>query len=1167
MTFLNRQGAKPPSSNKRSECLNRQGAKSPSSESRSLLGDLAPWRIKKSAVLAELGDLAPWRLKNSAVLAVQILCLALATRARAEQQPPAPRRANERSVATDASKPGTAPASLVPPESLENRLFMSGRPTGRMDLRKRSEAAVLERMLKEREGWVVVRRKQAIAQLDAFIAREPEASEYMADALLRLAELRWEQGRADYLEVFEAWQKLPPEKRAGDAPVPDLQVALELYDRILTKHKGFDRYDLVLYMKGYALIEAGRTREALFEYKRIIDEFPNSRFLPDAHMAFAEWHFGGAYDYGHALTEYETVLQFPESELSDLALFKSAWCLWKLGRTKDAATRFRQVLDLGGKLQGISAERRRRLLELQDEALEYLIQVFTEDESNTAADLHGFLSQIGGEKYATKVLRRLSRAFFDQARYERATQAYSMLLESEPNSPHAPEYQSQIASAYAALDDAKGTVYALEQLARRYVAKSAWAQRQADPEDVKRAVAMAERQVRKQALRFHARGQKEKQDKDFQNAVALYQLHATEFPESPHAYEINFYLAEIQFHRLKDFNGAGKAYLRAARLNPKGELTHDALYNAIIAFETARVAELQACKPQEGGAAAGSGTAPALRGGASVLPPECQETETDRSFSEAVAFYIELYPNDPEVAGILFRQGRMYFERKIYDPAVRQFGQILQSYPKSEYAAAAGELVLESFNRAADYQNIETWARKLKNAPAFQNAEAQAKLDALILQSVFKVGEELAEKKQHDEAASAYMRAAREFPRDPRAAQAYFNAGQQWQAAGKIELAGQAFAELIERHPGSKEGALGAWTAAQMFEAIAQFRDAAEHYELYANRFEQGEKRADALYNAVVLRLAAGDHERVVEDGKRFGQLFPKHESADEVLFMVGRAHEIAERWKAAADLYAQYSKRGRDLDRRVEAGTRLALVLQKSGDARGADRALKDVAAVANRSASQLNGGRYYAAQARFIQGDLVLAEFEQIQIGGERGTLEKRLQQKSELLRKAAGIYGEVAELRVAEWVTAALYKIGQSYELFAEALRNAPMPAGLNEEQEASYRDQLAMFVVPIEERALEAYEGGYKKALELRVFNRWTAKLREGLTRLNAVQYPPLREIGGGLSQDEVLAQPEPYTTLQRSAPAQASAAGTKPGAAPKAKPKPKRTPNAAKGRRR
>ena len=94
----------------------------------------------------------------------------------------------------------------------------------------------------------------------------------------------------------------------------------------------------------------------------------------------------------------------------------------------------------------------------------------------------------------------------------------------------------------------------------------------------------------------------------------------------------------------------------------------------------------------------------------------------------------------------------MYFERGIYDPAVRQFGEILRSYPKSEYAAAAGELVLESFNRAQDYGNIETWARKLKDAPAFQTADAQQKLDALILQSVFKLGESLSERKQNAEA-------------------------------------------------------------------------------------------------------------------------------------------------------------------------------------------------------------------------------------------------------------------------------------------------------------------------------------------------------------------------------------------------------------------------------
>ena len=136
---------------------------------------------------------------------------------------------------------------------------------------------------------------------------------------------------------------------------------------------------------------------------------------------------------------------------------------------------------------------------------------------------------------------------------------------------------------------------------------------------------------------------------------------------------------------------------------------------------------------------------------------------------------------------------------------------------------------------------------------------------------------------------------------------------------------------------------------------------------------------------------------------------------------------------------------------------------------------------------------------------------------------------------MRDASEIYAEVVDYRVAEWVTAALFKIGRSYELFAESLRDAPVPDGLSAEEEQAYRDQLSMFIIPIEERALEAYEGGYEKALELRVFNRWTQKLREALTRLNDVEYPPLREAGGEIAGAELLPLPQPYDGLRRQVP--------------------------------
>ncbi|MBW2464088.1 MAG: hypothetical protein JRH11_20735, partial [Deltaproteobacteria bacterium] len=110
--------------------------------------------------------------------------------------------------------------------------------------------------------------------------------------------------------------------------------------------------------------------------------------------------------------------------------------------------------------------------------------------------------------------------------------------------------------------------------------------------------------------------------------------------------------------------------------------------------------------------------------------------------------------------------------------------------------------------------------------------------------------------------------------------------------------------------------------------------------------------------------------------------------------------------------------------------------------------------------------------------------------------------------------------------------LFQIGSSFESFAADLNNQPVPEGFNEEEEASYRNQLYAFIVPMEQQAIDAYSGGYQKALELRIYNRWTAQLREGMTRLDDVQFPPLREMGGQIVQGTALSPAEPLDGLRR-----------------------------------
>jgi hypothetical protein len=67
-------------------------------------------------------------------------------------------------------------------------------------------------------------------------------------------------------------------------------------------------------------------------------------------------------------------------------------------------------------------------------------------------------------------------------------------------------------------------------------------------------------------------------------------------------------------------------------------------------------------------------------------------------------------------------------------------------------------------------------------------------------------------------------------------------------------------------------------------------------------------------------------------------------------------------------------------------------------------------------------------------------------------------------------------------------------------------------LSEQEKETYKQSIDEFVVPIEERSLEAYESGWQKAIELGIFNSWTAKMREALGRLNSELYAPLKETG-------------------------------------------------------
>lgn len=945
-----------------------------------------------------------------------------------------------------------------------------------------------------------VLRKEAIQLLRAIVQGAPKDAVDLPEALMRLGELEWEEAREQFLAEFREWEQSPADSRK-EPPTPDYGSARKRFQRVLKEHKSYRDYDLALYVDGVLAQEEGRAEEALHRFNLILAWCPDSRFVPDAHMVRAEYEFTKtAPNYEVALAEYEKVLSFEGTELHDLALFKSAWTLWRLGRQEEAARRFLTVFKDTAEADQRTSQRRAEIDELQREALRNLVTVFAEDESNTAEDMHKFLVDAGGEKFAGRIVLALAETFYEQAQYERGIEAYRLLLKLEPTSPDAYKAALRIAQGHSTTEDWKALeadyrtaidtyAPALRRAGGKERPLGAWSAAQTEATR-QAAEAAIEEQLRKDAIGLHAKAQADKSRSEFEGAKRLYAVYLARFGTSPAAYDMFFNAGEIDFYHLEDARGAAKNYLAAVRLKPRGELSRDALYNALTALEVARAHEFDAAKAE--------GRAP-------------QETPTDKQLTEAMELYIATYPEDAAVPDLLFRQGKLYYDYSVFDPAVRQWGLLLEKYPKSGEAKAAGELLLDSFNRSKDYENIEVWARRLKSAPAFAAPAEQKKLDLLIVGAVFKQGEQLAEAGEHGRAAQAYLRAAKEFPGEPRAAQAAVNAEVEARRAADLATLAAAATLLAEKFGDRDEVPEGLWIAATTYQQIGLFAEAASYHDRIAARFRKSKYHKDAAFNAVLLHTAVGNQPAAITAGQTFKKAYPRDALTPEVTFLMGKAYEGAEKWGDADKLYADYAKTAPNPNRRIEAWVRLALVRKDNprGRATALDQAIK-----LHKSYQQKldDKGRYFAAQARYLSGTRWLEEFEQVTIEGDVQQLKQRLRKKSQLLKKAADEFLEASKMGVAEWTTASLYQIGKTYESFAQALLSAAPPAGLSEADAELYRQSIEEFVIPIEERSIEAYESGWLKAVELGIFNEWTAKMREALGRLSSEMYPPLEEVG-------------------------------------------------------
>jgi TolA-binding protein len=958
----------------------------------------------------------------------------------------------------------------------------------------------LRRALHEKEAQVVDARHEAINLLETYLRESPHSRE-QAEALYKLAELYWEESKAQYLEKmgrYEAAVSACHTDRAACPRVPhrpptvDLSQAQAVYQELIAGYPKFRKIDTVIYLYAFSLRDQGKVGESVRYFQTILDDFPRSRYVADAWMAIAEYRFYEQQNYKSSLDAYERVLEHPKSALYDLALFKTAWCFWKLGDTTRSAQRFKEVLDLGKNTAGRGEAEQKRAQELQGQALDYLVELFTEDDTKSAHDAFEFLAQIGGKAYSRTVLKQLADTVFDQTRYERAIEAYRLLIELGPDSADAPDYAGKIVESYQLLGDAKSAVAEMRKLAGDYGGRSAWAAANKDrPNTVARARVMAEELIRNLAKTMHGEAQQnEKQsrvvDRDrYGRAAEAYGFYLANFPEAPDATELRYLRADILYFKLARYEDAGREYLAVGKSQPVGKYHKDALLQAMGAFE------------KERRVSAGGG--------------KRQITESDRLFGEAADLYATLFPNDKEIVTVIYKNGQFFFDYGDYDEAVKRFGLIVERYPDDPNAGAAGDRILQALGKAKDYENIEGWARRLKKTKAFASRDEQDRLDKLIVGAVMKSGEKYAQSGSYEKAATFFLRVPREYPADSFAPKALNNAAVVYEKEKKQNEAVAAYKELADKYPTANEAPDALFTAARIEENIAYYDNAALLYEQLAQKYPQNIHAADALRSAGVLRQSLGQHDRAIRHYGEYARRYKDRPDAKDVAFQAAVVREDQKDWRGAAASFAAFTKGYPEDGKTVEALAREGNAHLKAGNEGAAREAAAKALAVYAKHGRGADDGRYYAAEARYVQGELAYLDYERLKIAGKPKQLAKVLEEKAKRLEEAKTIYLDVVSYRSPEWATAALLRVGQGYEAYAKAMRGAPVPRELKEDEKQIYRDELEKVIVVIEDKAIDAYKSGYARALQIGVYNKHTQAIREALSRLAENEYPKEAEL--------------------------------------------------------
>jgi tetratricopeptide (TPR) repeat protein len=729
-----------------------------------------------------------------------------------------------------------------------------------------------------------------------FKARELDESIYQAQSEGRKQQLQSQQ--KSYERIEQQWTV----------------EAMKMYLTIATAaaFSKYKRMDEVLFNVADMLNQAKKYEKARHFFGKLIREYPQSKYIPDAYLSFAEFYFdeGKVED---ALKLYQQVAKYPNSPVYGYAIYKQGWCWLNLKDPRQALEKFVQVIKQSGQWAGAKKSKIILVKEAKKDAVRAYSHVGTPDKA------WNFFQRIGGE-YAMKMLEMLASLYYDQGKFQPSIQTYRKLMSLNPKSKELCNWQYSIVKSTLAARDKREQVKESQRLAAVYqesknisgMSKNALTECRSNASGV----------LRELATTWHREAQKTQNLDTYALAQYLYKEYIANFPGEKDAYLMTYYYAEL-LYKLERWSSAAEIYTKVVKMDPKGKYLKDAAYAAVISWKNALNVEEES---KETGKKSKKEVAKPL-----PIP------EKEQKMLAAFETYIKYVPNAAELVPIMYRKARIYYNYNHYDKAVAEFSRIATKHQDHELAVYAANLMLDSLNIMKRFDDLNKWVKKfLADAKlSGKDPEFKKQLEKLEAASERKAAEELQKTAKYRECGERYAQIANKYQDDPRWAELLYNAAICYEAAKLIGMAISIRNTLIKVKPGDKLAQKAMYMVGANYHALAWYSRAAEYYERFATKFP-GEKEApEALQNAIVFRLGRGEHDKATEDVRFFEKSYgprPKLASrAAAVNFSMAQIWEGKKETERVVKHYQGYLKRWGakgGADRQVQAHLKIGEIL-----------------------------------------------------------------------------------------------------------------------------------------------------------------------------------------------------------------------------------------------